>query len=29
VVSQALGLLRKGECEGFDPLKLIDLTAPP
>ena len=29
VVSQALGLLRKGECEGFDPLKLIDLPAPP
>ena len=29
VVSQALGLLRKGECEGFDPLKLIDLPAAP
>ena len=28
VVSQAMGLLRKGEVAGFDPLKLIDLKAP-
>ena len=28
VVSQARGLLRKGECEGFDPLRLISLPAP-
>ena len=27
VVSQARGLLRKGECVGFDPLKLITLRA--
>jgi hypothetical protein len=28
VVSQARGLLRKGECEGFDPLRLIGVPAP-
>jgi hypothetical protein len=28
VVSQARGLLRKGECEGFDPLRLISVPAP-
>jgi hypothetical protein len=25
VVCQAMGLLRKGEAEGFDPMKLIEL----
>jgi len=25
VLSQAMGLVRKGEAEGFDPLKPIDL----
>ena len=28
VVSQARGMLRKGECEGFDPLRVISLPAP-
>jgi len=27
VVSQARGLLRKGECEGFDPLRVISVPA--
>ena len=28
VVSQAMGLVRKGEAEGFEPLKLIDVPGP-
>jgi hypothetical protein len=28
VVSQAMGLIRKGEAEGFEPLKLIEVPAP-
>lgn len=29
VLSQAMGLVRKGEAEGFDPFKPIDLDPPP
>lgn len=28
VLCQAMGLIRKGEAEGFDPLKPVDLVAP-
>jgi len=28
-VSQAMGLVRKGEAEGFDPLKTITLPSGP